>query len=333
MKAVQLPKYNNNVLRALLSLQIADLAMPAPGHDEVVVKLHAATCNPSDIAFIRGVYNVVKPLPAIPGFEASGLVVETGKNCTALNGKKVSCFVQSERSGTWSEFFLANREDVIVLSDDFDMDQGAAFSVNPFTARGMMEIAKTRESHAIIQNASGGQVAAFIRKMAALEGIRVIDIVRKPEMVEELSKEQATALCETDEDFQERLTTLAKEWKATTAFDAVGGSLSGIIFNAMPEDSELIVYGGLSGKPIADVNGMDIIFKNKIISGFNLIDWKKEYDKEAFEEVVQQLERLFLNGDLSTRFQGSTDLENITAGLRSYISNMSSGKLLIRPRA
>ncbi|MEJ2595086.1 MAG: zinc-binding dehydrogenase [bacterium] len=333
MKAVQLPQYNKNVLRALLSLHVAEIPMPEPGPDEVVVKLHAATCNPSDIAFIRGVYNIIKPIPAIPGFEASGIVVKTGEHCSSLGGKMVSCFVQSEHSGTWSEFFLANREDLIVLGEGFDMDQAAAFSVNPFTAWGMMEIAKMRESRAIVQNASGGQVAAFIRKLAGQAGIRVIDIVRKSEMAEELAKEKATVLCETDEDFQEQLTTLANEWNATTAFDAVGSTLSGIMLNALPEDSELVVYGGLSGKQLADFSGMDIIFRKKIISGFNLIDWKKEYDKDAFEEIVKEVEKLFRKGELSTRFQGSTVIDNITTGLKTYISNMSSGKLLIRPGA
>lgn len=68
MRAIILPAYNPNVFRALLSLKVETVPSPNPGKDEVLVDLYAATCNPSDIAFICGTYNIVKPLPAIPGF-------------------------------------------------------------------------------------------------------------------------------------------------------------------------------------------------------------------------------------------------------------------------
>ncbi len=44
--------------------------------------------------------------------------------------------------------------------------------------------------------------------------------------------------------------------KATVCFDAVGGDTTGIIFNNMPADSIVVVYGSLSGKDIAGINGV-----------------------------------------------------------------------------
>ena len=331
MKAVILPQYNNNVLRALLSLKVEERPIPIPGSGEVVVKMHAATCNPSDIAFIRGGYNIVKAVPAIPGFEASGTVVETGVGCEDLAGKKISCFVQSDHSGTWSEYILVNSNDLLVLDEHFDADQAAAFSVNPFTAYGMMEIARLRESKAIMQNASGGQVAHLIRGLAKLYNIKVIDIVRKPETAETLRQQHEFVLCEQDEGFEKQLKELANELDASTTFDAVGGILSGQMFNAMPGDSELVVYGGLSGKRMSDINEMDLIFNNKIISGFNLMDWKEELEPEEFESVSDELQQLFIEDKLATVFQSTTHLEDIKDGLKSYIGNMSAGKLLIKP--
>lgn len=331
MKAIVLPQYNNNVLRAMLSLKTEEVSLPLPEDNEVVVEMHAATCNPSDIAFIRGIYNVVKPIPAIPGFEASGSVIKTGANTVNLLGKRVSCFVQSNKSGTWAEQFIVHKDDIIVLGDDMDMDQAAAFSVNPFTAYGLIQIASQRESEAIIQNASGGQVASFVRKLAELNNIKVIDIVRKPETAAILKQENQFTLCESDEDFFDQLKELAHTLNATTAFDAVGSTLSGQMFNAMPPDAELVVYGGLSGKRMTDINEMDIIFQNKLISGFNLLDWKNELDEEEFETIAGKMESMFTKSILKTRFQGMTSLDEIKGGLKAYIGNMSGGKLLIKP--
>lgn len=333
MKAIVLSQYNKNVIRAMLSLKVEDVEMISPVKDnDVIVKVHAAPVNPSDIAFIQGGYNIVKTLPAIPGFEASGVVVDAGKDATYLIGKKVSCFVQSDMSGTWSEYLVAEIEDVIVLKEKMDMDQAACLAVNPITAMGMFEIVKLREAKAIMQNAAGGQVAGFIRAMAAEVGVDVIDIVRKSDSIKKLENQGAKNVLSTDDaDFDDKLKIICDELKPTVAFDAVGGELSGMMFNALDNDSELVVYGGLSNKPIANINVMDVIFNNKIISGFNLVDWKNDIDKEDFGEVVNIVQDKIIKGIYSTEISSEVALDDIVVGLRSYISDMSAGKMLIKP--
>ncbi len=332
MKTISLTNYGSNVLRAILSLKVVDVDVPEPGNDDVLVKLHAAAVNPSDIAFIQGGYNIVKPLPATPGFEGSGTVVDTADGLRHLIGKKISCFVQNDKGGTWSEYFTVHKDDLIVLDDRMDMDQAACFTVNPFTAYGLVNIALLRESPAIIQNAAGGQVPAFIRTLAREHGIEVINIVRKPATADKLTEEgNKYVLTEQDEKFEEKLKTLAHDLTATTAFDAAGGAGSGTVFNAMPEDSELVVYGGLSGKPMTGIDTMDVIFRDKIISGFNLIDWKNELDENEFLEINEKLQQKFINGEMKTNIRTTARFEDIVKGLKEYIGNMSSGKILIKP--
>ena len=330
MKSITLPSYNKNIIRAMLGLKVTETEIPIPENNDVIIKVHAAPINPSDVAFIQGNYNVVKTLPATPGFEASGKVIDAGKNAKNLIGKNVSCFVQDDRSGTWSEYVVANVNDIILLKDEMELDQAACFTVNPFTAYGMFEIALMRECKAIIQNASGSQVASLIRMMAAENNMKVIDIVRKKKSADKLKSNGAEyVLVETDEDFNEKLNNLVKKLDTTVAFDAVGGSLSGMMYNAMPADSELIVYGGLSGKAITNVDVMEVIFNNKIISGFNLMDWKAELEDGEFDEISEKLQDKFISGDYKTSIRESYSLDNIVKGLRSYISDMSSGKVLI----
>jgi len=332
MKSIILPAYNKNVLRAMLSLQVVEKEIPKPGDNEVLIKAYAAPVNPSDIAFIQGGYNIVKTLPAAPGFEGSGIVTDAGKNARHLIGKKVSAFVQKDTDGTWAEYFVAGQTDLIVLKDDMDMDQAACFTVNPFTAYGMMEIALLRESTAIIQNAGGGQVAAFIRTMAGENGLEVINIVRKPETAEKLKQEGVkNVLVQNDETFTEQLNSLAADLNASTAFDAVGGELAGLMFNALTDDAELVVYGGLSNKPISGIDVMDVIFKNKIISGFNLMDWKNELEEEDFEKISQKLQNKFSNGNYGTKISRTVPVEEIVGGLKTYLGDMSGGKILIKP--
>ncbi len=330
MKGVILPQYNKNIIRALLSLKPEKKELRTPAKDEVVIKMHAAPCNPSDIAFMQGGYNIIKTLPSVMGFEGSGTVIDAGEEAKNLTGKKVSCFVQDNSDGTWADYLITKKENVIVLKDEMDLDQAACFTVNPFTAYGMMDIARVNESKAIVLNAAGGQVPQFMRAMAAEEGMETINIVRKEETAA-LLKESGVkhVLAETDEAFEKKLKVLCLELKATTAFDAVGGALTGMLFNALPPDSELIIYGGLSNKPASGLDTLPLIFNQKTIYGFNLPDWKEElYD---FEEISEHLQDLFINGTLQTKIQGNTSIDNVVKGLRNYIANMSNGKVLIKP--
>lgn len=331
MKAIVLPDYNKNVLRAMLSLKQEERDLPKLQSNEVLIKTHAAVCNPSDIAFIQGVYNIVKPLPAIPGFEGAGLVVETGESAKEFEGKNVSAFVQNDAYGTWAEYFVAKTSDVIILNKDMDLDQAACFTVNPFTAYGMFETVRIAGAKALIQNASGGQVAAFIRKMGEEFGCEVIDIVRKKETVEMLVAEGAKhVLLETDDNFDKQLKDICFELKPTVAFDAVGGSLSGKMYNALVPHSDLVVYGGLSNKPMSELSVMGAIFNDKVVSGFNLIDWKKQLAEGEFEEISQLLQQKFIDGNYKTKIYNTVKLENIVKGIKGYLGNMSAGKLLIK---
>jgi NADPH:quinone reductase-like Zn-dependent oxidoreductase len=182
-----------------------------------------------------------------------------------------------------------------------------------------------------MQNAGGGQVAALLKRMADAHNIKVINIVRKEETVRQLQASGwAHVLNELDEDFQEQLQNLSNELHATLGFDAVGGPLAGIMFNALAPDAELVSYGGLSGKRISEINEMDLIFRNKMITGYNLIEWKEEMEPEEFDEISAKLQSQFMNGELETAFRATTSLDNIISGLKGYIGNMSGGKLLIK---
>src|SRR5215472_16136025 len=89
MRAVQLKDYAGKPG----SLTVAEVPVPQPGPGEVLVRVAASPVNPSDLMFITGNYGFKKPLPATPGFEGSGTVVETGSGLMArfMKGRRVAC--------------------------------------------------------------------------------------------------------------------------------------------------------------------------------------------------------------------------------------------------
>jgi len=331
-KAVVLHAYNDNLLRAIIGLKIEEREIQPLKENEVLVKMEAAPCNPSDIAFLRGGYNIKKPLTAVPGFEGTGEVVEAGGHAIDLIGKRVSCFVQEDSDGTWAQYFIARKKDCIIIKENMSVEQAACFSINPLTAFGMFEMVKQTNCKAFIVNAAGGQVPNFLRVFAQKDGINTINIVRKESQIEELKKGGEKYVLNSSEDnFQEDLVKLCDDLKPTFAFDAVGGEMTAQLFNSMSAQSQVIVYGGLSGNSISGINTMDVIFKNKKLLGFNLNDWIPHKTSEELKSITDELQEMFISGELKTEIQASFKLDDVVKGIRSYIKSMSAGKVLFKP--
>src|SRR2546425_9143308 len=82
-------------------LRVKTQPWPKPAADEAVVQMRAAPINPADLNAIEGKYPVRPDLPATPGFEGAGGVVELGGGVTGMTvGALV---VLPPNPGTWRE--------------------------------------------------------------------------------------------------------------------------------------------------------------------------------------------------------------------------------------
>ncbi|MBU2651269.1 MAG: zinc-binding dehydrogenase [Bacteroidetes bacterium] len=335
IRCLRIPDYALNIVRAAKSMWLETLDQEVGlKPDQVLIHLLAAPINPSDISFIQGRYNIRKSLPAIPGFEAAGIVVLTGNDpkAKALDGKRVSCFTQEKEWGTWSEYFVAGCGDCIPIEDGIPDDQAACLSVNPLTAFGLFRHVKDKGCPSVLLNAAGSQVASLIRQMASMEGINVINIVRKSEQADYLLQQgEQYVINQQEEGFQDILEKMTHKLDTRLALDAVGGELSGIILNSMPGNSELVIYGGLSGKPTGSFDNLEMIFQGKAFRGWNLYDWKKEVGEEGFQKATAKIQKWILEGKLKTTIQATLPIDQFESGLFQYIKNMSGGKILFTP--
>ena len=148
---------------AVNNLRVATKTTPRPGPGEVLVRIAAAPCNPSDITFMQGLYGVRKALPAVPGWEGAGTVVASGGGIHAnrLKGRRVACGGQADSDGTWAEYYLAPAKSCVPLRKSLSFEQGAGLIVNPLTAWALFGKAKQGRHPGIVQTAAG--VSGFSR--------------------------------------------------------------------------------------------------------------------------------------------------------------------------
>ena len=330
MRAVQITAYDGKPE----SLRVVELPLPVPTPGEVLIKVAASPINPSDLMFIRGLYGLKKPLPAIPGFEGSGTVMRSGGGFLGrmLVGKRVACHATDPKTvgGMWSEYLVAPAAACVPLKKNVDLEHAAMMLVNPFTAWALVDEAKRGRHRAIVQTAAASALGRMIVRLAKGAGIPVINIVRRPEQVALLRDLGAEHILNSnDTSFDDSLREHCRKLDATIAFDAVAGEMSARVLRAQPKGSRLIVYGALSLEAVQTEPG-SLIFEGKRVEGFWLSAWLKKKSLLARGRIAGHVQKLLATG-LKSEIRARYPLEDAARALREYAADMTSGKVLLVP--
>jgi NADPH:quinone reductase-like Zn-dependent oxidoreductase len=329
-----LSEYRADVLDAIAGLKIEERKVPALQPGQVLVRIEAAPCNPSDLLLLQGKYGSLKKLPAVPGWEGAGTVVASGGGLIGawLKGKRVACALREDRDGTWAEYFVANARDCIPLRKELSIDQAASLIVNPFTAVGLLETAQRAGHLAAIQTAAASQLGRMIIAIAAEKKLPLINIVRRDAQVELLKTLGAEyVLNSSDDSFLEDLKSLSKRLRATAAFEAVAGEMTGTLMNVMPRKSAVYLYGALSEEPCGAIDPIEVVFHDKSLHGFYLGNWLRRRGVIGSLRTAHRVQSLISSGRIATRVQRRLKLDEVVDGLRQYAQNMTDGKVLITP--
>lgn len=326
-KAVVLKSYDG-----ISGLSIEDRPIPKLKSGQVLVKVHASPINPSDTLFIQGKYGFKKPTPVVPGFEGSGVVVASGGGILAnrLLGKPVICANQAEGDGLWAEYFVTSGLMAVPLQEGISLDQAATALVNPLTAWAIMDMAKRGKHRAIVHTAAASALGKMLIRLQARFGVKVINVVRREEQVAMLKALGAEhVLNSTAADFDDQLKRVCDAYKATLAFEAVTGELTGRVLSALSHGGRVKVYGTLSLED-CKVSPNDLIFQKKVVEGFWMSDWIAERNLIQTFLAFNSVQK-FLKDELQSTVRARYSLEQFAEAIADYNTNMTEGKVLLTP--
>jgi NADPH:quinone reductase len=313
-------------------LRLVEKPIPEPVAGEVLIKIAASPINPSDLMFLRGLYGLKKPLPIVPGFEASGVVVKAGKGILPRLwlGKRVACVAPDQGDGTWAEYMVTTAKRCVPLLKSVSLEQGSMLVVNPWTAWALLDTAKKEGHSTIAHTAAASALGRMLLKLCQREGISVVNIVRSPTQVELLTRMGAKyVLDSSDSNFKEQMCDAFRKLKVTLAFDAVGGELTGNLLSALHHGGRVVVYGGLSEQNCM-ASPYDLIFQGKKIEGFWVSDWL--LGRNFFQQcrMAFTMQRL-LSSELQSEIRQRVALKDVPSAIKSYTQEMTKGKMLITP--
>ena len=328
MRAVQLHAYDGRPE----SMSLGNVSVRKPGPGYVTVKMAAAPINPSDLLFIRGQYGLIKPTPAIPGFEGAGTVVAAGGGFYGkwLKGKRVACGVPPDGDGTWAEYVTTQAKLCLPLPRQVSDEQGAMALANPATAMALFHEAKDRGHKAAVHTAAAGALGRILLRIGVKNGYPIIHVVRRQEQVDLLKELGGEfVLNSSSPEFPSELKETAARLSATIAFDAVAGESTGQLVDALPRGSQILIYGALSLEN-ARVDPKRMIFDNKQIEGWWFTDWLQKKGFVRSGGIIRKA----LKGvgvEWTTEIAEKVPLDDAHAAVLRYEEQMTRGKILIVP--
>ena len=246
-----------------LELSLHEVPVPAPGANEVLVRVEASPINPSDLGLLIASADMTtatvagtperpvvtasvgeatlgalsarldKSLPV--GNEGAGTVVAAGSSSAAqaLIGKTVAI----AGGGMYTQYRAIDASACLVLPEGTTARDGASSFVNPMTALGMTETMRREGHSALVHTAAASNLGQMLVKLCQKDGIPLVNIVRKPEQEKLLRSLGASYVCNSaSPSFSTDLVEALKATSATLAFDATGGgTLASQILNGMEE--------------------------------------------------------------------------------------------------
>ena len=293
-----------------------------PGH--VRVRLLAAPINPADINYIQGVYGVKPELPASPGMEGCGEVIESTSPMFSIDDKVIFL----KRGGLWKEEIITAAKDLIAVPAELDPLQACMLGINPLTALLMLEHFRLlTRGQCVIQNAANSNVGRCLLQIAKKKGIVTINVVRRSELFRELEVLGADHVLLDDSNLKQQVRALGLA--PSLAINCVGGDSALRQISVLAEEGVQVTYGAMSKKAIKVSNGA-MIFKRLRLEGFWVTKWLESAERSIVQEAYQKLAHMVIAGELAQAIDTIYHLSDVQEALSHAQQEQRRGKILLR---
>ena len=309
-------------------LRVVEQPWPKPGANEVVVKMAAAPINPADLNSIEGKYPIRPALPATPGMEGAGTVVELGSAVRDLEvGSQV---ILPHGLGTWREACAVAANKLVSVPSEVEPIQAAMLKVNPITAWRMLhDFVSLQRGDWVIQNAANSAAGRCVIQIAHELGYKTVNIVRRAELIDELRAEGGDVVVVDVENVRDEVAVETERAPIRLALNAVGGENALRMAKTLASDATIVTYGAMSLEPMCIPNGM-LIFKNLRFTGFWVNKWYEAASPTERAETFGPLFKMAQRGLLRAKVEKTYSLSEAKTAIQHASQNKRSGKIVFR---
>jgi NADPH:quinone reductase-like Zn-dependent oxidoreductase len=309
----------------VLECETFQLAAPAKG--EATIEMLYANINPSDLGMIGGSYGKLLSLPATAGREGVGRIREI--NGTAAGLAPGDLVRIPESSGTWQSACNAPVSSLYRLPEGMNPEQASTLFINPPTALLLLEsILPLKAGDWIVQNAANSAVGTAVIQIAKHMGLKTLNVVRRPELIEPLKALGADAVVLDHDDYPKQLKEITGGSKPRLALNSVGGESVNRLIKSLADGGICVTFGGMVGDPIRFPTRF-LIFNGIQLRGFWMDQWYRNHSPEEGKALLDRLCTLWMQSGMKTPVEASFSLADYRQALEAFTAPRL-GKVLFR---
>jgi len=307
-------------------LRVETEPWPTPSSDGAVVQMRAAPINPADLNQIEGKYPVRPQLPATPGFEGAGSVVDVGKGVKGLTAGAL--VILPHNLGTWREAVAVKASELVIVPPELDPVQAAMLKINPMTAwRLLHDYVDLKSGDWLIQNAANSAAGRAVIQIARDLGYKTVNVVRREELIDELRAEGGDVVLADGENLREEVKNSTGNAPIRLGLNAVGGGSALRLANALAPESTLVTFGAMSLRALKIPNGL-LIFKDLRFRGIWINKWYDNATPAQRMEAFQHLFEMATRGLLQTKVEKAYPLSEAKTAVAHAARGQRSGKII-----
>jgi NADPH:quinone reductase len=312
------------------ALRVEEVAEPAPGPDEVVIRVTAAGLNFFDTLMLRNKYQITPPLPFSPGAEVAGPIEALGDGVSGLSvGQRVVAFIGGNGC---RELIVTKSKNVIPIPAGVSDEVAAGIPITYGTAiHALKDRAnlKTGETVAVLGAAGGAGIAAV--EVAKLMGARVIAVASSDDKLAFAKAHGADeGIDYAKENLKAQLKALTMPKGVEVLYDCVGGDSAEPALRAMAWEGRYLVLGFASGEiPRIPLNL--VLLKGCAIIG---VFWTSfvERDPAQHRTNTAQLLAWCKEGKIVPHIHARFPLAETAQALMQIEGRKVTGKVIINPQ-
>jgi len=234
------------------TLRYEEVSDPQPRSGEVLVKIDAAGVNFLDIYYRSGFHwggHHRRQLPYIPGAEASGTVVEVGREVEGITAGDRVAYGISNGCGSYAELYAVPSWHLFKLPNSVDFQSAAAVMLQGMTAHYLTHSTfALQANHTALIHAAAGGTGLLLVQIAKLLGARVIGTVSTDEKAELARAAGADATINyTKQDFTAEVRKLTDGRGVDVVYDSVGKETYEKSLDCLAPLGMLVIFGQASG--------------------------------------------------------------------------------------
>lgn len=295
------------------------IAAPIPKDNEVKIAVKYAGVNPVDWKISEGYLKTRMDyqFPIILGWDAAGVVVETGKDIKDLQeGDEVFAYCRKEviHDGSFAEYICLPIENVVKKPKNLNFAEAACIPLSALTAwQALFDSADLKKGEKVLIHAGAGGVGGFAIQFAKLSDAYVFTTASLSnfEYVKHLGADEAIDYVH--ENFIEKVFN-KNHSGVDVVFDTVGDSTLHASFQAVKKGGRLVSIAGVIDQALAS--------KQSITADFVFV----RPDRNQLKNIATLFEQEKI---IVPRLQ-EVPLEEVDLALRKSREGHTQGKLVLK---